>query len=688
MIDFGVVEPGTVLYIPFDSFAGGTGASITLTGLLASDIEIYKDGSVTQRASDSGYALLDTDGIDFDAITGIHGFSIDLADNTTAGFYAAGSQYFVVISSVTVDTQTVNFVAARFQIGYRAAILNTTIATLASQTSFTLTSGPAEDDALNGMWCLIHDVASAVQKGHAVILDYTGATKTVTLAAGTTFTAAATDNISVMGPAPLQPTTAGRTLTVEADGMAHADLKEWLGTAPLSLVAQRVSADATAISGDSVAADNLENAFDDTAGAVPWQGIIDQGTAQSATATTLVLRAAAAFADNTLFGAVVQVHGSTQGYWQTRDITANTLADDTATVDAWTVTPTGTITYRIFGAPPAPATPPAVNVTRISGDSTAADNAEAFFDGTGYAGTNNVIPTVTTLTNDPAGVTTLLSRVGTPTNLGGAGATVGANLNYISQTQIAGLPTLRLIAGTIGATGNTTTTLHITGTGYGDDEPNDLLLIIRDVSAGEYHPKWVEDFVAATDLFTVATLPFTPEASTDTYQLFAVRRDVRVSTGGIVSGSFGSGATIPRCTLVDTTTTNTDMRGTNNAALASVCTEGRLAELDAANLPADVDQVKADLPQRITKNVELASFPFFMVLSSDHVTGATGKTVTATRSLDGAAFAACANAVSEIANGWYKITLAATDLNANTIALKFTATDCDARNITILTQPT
>ncbi len=42
-----------------------------------------------------------------------------------------------------------------------------------------------------------------------------------------------------------------------------------------------------------------------------------------------------------------------------------------------------------------------VNVTQISGDSVAADNAEAFFDGTGYAGTGNVIPTVTTLTNLP-----------------------------------------------------------------------------------------------------------------------------------------------------------------------------------------------------------------------------------------------------------------------------------------------
>ncbi len=45
------------------------------------------------------------------------------------------------------------------------------------------------------------------------------------------------------------------------------------------------------------------------------------------------------------------------------------------------------------------------------------------------------------------------------------------------------------------------------------------------------------------------------------------------------------------------------MVGTNNAALASVCTEARLAELAAANLPADVDT----LLTRITAAVALAS---------------------------------------------------------------------------------
>lgn len=110
------IEENDTLVHLFDSFDGGTGASITLTGLAVTDIEVYKDGSTTQRASDNGFTLLDTDGIDFDGITGIHGFSIDLSDNTTAGFYAVGPWYHVVVSSVTIDAQTVNFVACAFRI--------------------------------------------------------------------------------------------------------------------------------------------------------------------------------------------------------------------------------------------------------------------------------------------------------------------------------------------------------------------------------------------------------------------------------------------------------------------------------------------------------------------------------------------------------------------------------------------
>jgi hypothetical protein len=229
MIDFGIVRPGSTIYIEFDSF-GADGESLTLTGLAVGDVKIYKDGGTTERASTSGYTLLDTDGIDFDSVTGIHGLSISLADNTTTGFFTAGSHYRVVIDSVTINTQTVSFTAATFTIGYPSAILNTTIASLAIQTSFTLTTGPAEDDALNGMYAIIHDAASAVQFAKVLISDYTGSTKTVTLAAGATFTAAAGDNFCLMDLAPLQAAVVGRTLAVGTSGQADTNITQFGGT--------------------------------------------------------------------------------------------------------------------------------------------------------------------------------------------------------------------------------------------------------------------------------------------------------------------------------------------------------------------------------------------------------------------------------------------------------------------------
>lgn len=219
MIDLGVVRPGSTIRIPFSTYKGSDGSSITMTNFAAADILVYKDGSTTERASTSGYTAT----TDFDAKTGDHVAIIDLSDNTTSGFWSAGSEYLVAIDAVTVDGVTTGGWIARFRIGQRAAIFDTTIATLSSQTSFTLTVGPAEDNALVGMWVLIHDIASAVQMSWAVISAYTGSTKTVTLAAAPTFTIAAGDNISVMDRMPLQPTTFGRTLDVSSTGEAGVD---------------------------------------------------------------------------------------------------------------------------------------------------------------------------------------------------------------------------------------------------------------------------------------------------------------------------------------------------------------------------------------------------------------------------------------------------------------------------------
>lgn len=194
MLDLGTVKPGSTVRIPFSSFDKDDGSSITMTNFATADILVYKNGSTTERASASGYTAT----TDFDAKTGKHLIVLDLADNTTANFWNAGAEYLVAVDAVTIDAVTTGGWVARFRIGYPNAILDTTIATLASQTSFTLTAGPAEDSALVGSVVVIHDIASAVQMGYGLITAYTGATKTVTLAAATTFTAAAGDNISVM----------------------------------------------------------------------------------------------------------------------------------------------------------------------------------------------------------------------------------------------------------------------------------------------------------------------------------------------------------------------------------------------------------------------------------------------------------------------------------------------------------
>ena len=69
---------------------------------------------------------------------------------------------------------------------------------------------------------------------------------------------------------------------------------------------------------------------------------------------------------------------------------------------------------------------------------------------------------------------------------------------------------------------------------------------------------------------------------------------------------------------------------------------------------------------------------FLMVSSSDHVSGATGKTVTVNLSKAGGAFAAAGGTVTEIANGWYKIALTTTDTNTlGDLAYDCTATGCD-----------
>lgn len=69
---------------------------------------------------------------------------------------------------------------------------------------------------------------------------------------------------------------------------------------------------------------------------------------------------------------------------------------------------------------------------------------------------------------------------------------------------------------------------------------------------------------------------------------------------------------------------------------------------------------------------------FLMVLKTDHVTVATGKTLTVTVSKNGAAFGAGGGSVAELAGGAYAYTPSAGDVDTlGPILYRATATDCD-----------
>lgn len=103
----------------FGSYAAATGANTATTNFAAADVLIYKNGGVTQRSSAAGITVSTS----FDTITGIQYINIDSSDNTDAGFYAAGSEYDVIVGPITVDGQTLHLPAFSFSIERAGGVL-------------------------------------------------------------------------------------------------------------------------------------------------------------------------------------------------------------------------------------------------------------------------------------------------------------------------------------------------------------------------------------------------------------------------------------------------------------------------------------------------------------------------------------------------------------------------------------
>lgn len=141
---------------------------------------------------------------------------------------------------------------------------------------------------------------------------------------------------------------------------------------------------------------DLSNVALPASGPVPGYGIKESGTAQSASSTNLVGRAAAT---NDLIrpGNTVWAYGSDQAYWQEAMITA--VSGDTWTLTWPVATPTGTITYIVWGTPAVPsALPVAANAVQFAGQTITAA-AGVTLPSSVASPTNITAGTITTTTN-------------------------------------------------------------------------------------------------------------------------------------------------------------------------------------------------------------------------------------------------------------------------------------------------
>lgn len=140
------------IYLMFNTYTSDDpSASSTITNLLDTDVHIHKDDGLVPRNNAAGITV----SIDFDGITGSHMIKIDTSDNTVAGFWVVGHDYFVRIEGTTIDGATINSVVGQFSIENRFKEVTVTslaanVITAASINADAITEAKIADNAIAG----------------------------------------------------------------------------------------------------------------------------------------------------------------------------------------------------------------------------------------------------------------------------------------------------------------------------------------------------------------------------------------------------------------------------------------------------------------------------------------------------------------------------------------------------------
>jgi hypothetical protein len=264
-----------------------------------------------------------------------------------------------------------------------------------------------------------------------------------------------------------------------------------------------------------------------------------------------------------------------------------------------------------------------------------------------------------------------------------------------TQTDSNGLPKVDLvdIAGSAVSTSSAqlgVNVVNIGGHGVTLDANNLLEVDVQDISGSAVSTSSAQIGVNVVNINAVSASPVTtvnanqgttqPINFTGTGSSAFVKSDMQDIAGSAVSTSTAQIGSNLVNIAGSAVSTSTAQLGVNLVNIA-----GSAVSTSTAQVGANVVSV-AGAASNIKKNQALTGFEFLMTNSTSH-NPQTGLTVTSTVSHDGGSFGSTTNSVTEIANGWYTLNLSASDMNGNNVALRFTASGADDRDILIVTQP-
>lgn len=145
--------------------------------LEVSDLVLYKNGVATERTSTAGYGVTST----FDAKTGLVTWSVDMSDNTDAGFFLTpGDEYALALyPDETVDALLVSKWLAKWDTGRRSA--QTPVIGLAQGGAVGYVDLPAAASSVNnaykGAMVTVQHASGAIESRFQSATAYVGATR-------------------------------------------------------------------------------------------------------------------------------------------------------------------------------------------------------------------------------------------------------------------------------------------------------------------------------------------------------------------------------------------------------------------------------------------------------------------------------------------------------------------------------